>query len=500
MSKYLHTREKIDMKYKIFIRVLLLLIVSAQTSAETPDGTIPFDCPDVPNPTFQFHFTRELITFAVTTAPFNSVDDLYIHIYDDEAGIYDTLAHYYGETLKAKNWHDIQEDERVRLYALNKTAMQGTNGDTTFRGIFAVVQGDEDIYLLNIVGSVPLEQMGQLLTDLGKLGIEIPELKSLPVLAFDEPSTASPTRFRTADGDPIHEVRIRGNQKIETTEILQALEEGQENLDKALDMFQKIAPNLPTIETPTQDIEEAVETLRKKMNGKLEKVALSIEAENGKHIAVITVTEPAPSRASGSFATNPTLRFNRVSGWKLGTTSKIDVARARLPNGMSTSHIFGYIGYGFGNKIIDYEIGIDTLPFATYTRFHTPETDADKWYHGFGINTRIHRTTDTTPDTVSPYRVPNFANDPFGLLYNVFGTEDLHNYYLRRGFEIGFRWQTLPRMEYIPPKHSVTVRLLAENHRESGKEYRLAPFQLAFNVKSAGKPSDNPRADAERHV
>ena len=100
------------MKYKIFIRVLLLLIVSAQTFAETPDGTIPFDCPDIPNPTFQFHFTRELIMLAVTTAPFNSVDDLYIHIYDDEAGIYDTLAHYYGETLKAKNWHDIQEDER----------------------------------------------------------------------------------------------------------------------------------------------------------------------------------------------------------------------------------------------------------------------------------------------------------------------------------------------------------------------------------------------------
>ena len=374
--------------------------------------------------------------------------------------------------------------------------MQGTNGDTIFRGIFAVVQGDEAIYLLNIVGSVPLEHTGQLLTDLGKLGIEIPELKSLPVLAFDEPSTSSPTRFRTADGDPIHEVRIRGNQKIETTEIREALEAGHENLDKALETFQeKIGANkLPKVETPTQDIEEAVETLRKKMNGKLEKVALSVEEENGKHIAVITVTEPAPSQSSGSFATNPTLRFNRVSGWKLGTTSKIDVARVRLPNGMSTSHIFGYIGYGFGNKIIDYEIGIDALPFATYTRFHTPETDADKWYHGFGINTRLHRTTDTTPDTVSPYRVPNFANDPFGLLYNVFGTEDLHNYYLRRGFEIGFRWQTLPRMEYIPSKHSVTLRLLAENHQslEKSTDWHL------FNWRSTSKARENPAITSGR--
>ena len=28
---------------------------------------------------------------------------------------------------------------------------------------------------------------------------------------------------------------------------------------------------------------------------------------------------------------------------------------------MPTSNIFGYTGYGFGNKIIDYEIGIDTI-------------------------------------------------------------------------------------------------------------------------------------------
>ena len=458
------------MKYILYIIVLLLLILSSQTFAETPDGTIPFDCPDAPNAKFQFHFTRELIALAVTTAPFNTVDDLYIQIYDDETGIYDKLAGYYSESLKAKNWHGVQEDDRVQLYVLNGTAMQNPQVDNTFTGIFAVVQGDAGIYLLNIVGSVPVEQMGQLLANLGELGIEIPELKSLPALEIDKRSLSSPTGFRIADGSPIYDIQIKGNQKIDRTEILE------------------------TLRAEDEDIDKAVKALRKKMGSQLEKVESSVKEENGRHTAVITVKERSPSRSSGSFTANPMIRFNRVSGWKLGFTSEIDVARARFPNDMPTSNIFGYIGYGFANKITDVEIGIDTLPFATYTRFNNPEANADKWYHGFGINTRLHRTTDITPDNVLPYRVPNSLNDPFGLFYNIFGANDLHNYYLRRGFEIAFRWQHLPRMEYIPPKHLVTLMLLAESHRslEKSTDWHL------FNWRSTSKARENPAITSGR--
>ena len=131
-------------------------------------------------------------------------------------------------------------------------------------------------------------------------------MKSLPVLEFEEQSSSSPTRFRTADGSPIYEVQIKGNQTIDRAEILETLEAGDE------------------------DIEKAVETLRKKMGSKLEKVESSIEEENGKHIAVITVKEHSASRSSGSFTAYPMIRFNRVSGWKLGTTVKMDLARARF--------------------------------------------------------------------------------------------------------------------------------------------------------------------------
>lgn len=474
------------MKYNIFIVVLLLLIAPARTSAETSDGTIPFDCPDIPNPKFQFHFTRELITLAVTTAPFNTVDDLYIHIYDDEADIYDKLVQYYSANLKAKHWHNLQEDDRVRLYALNGATTPDTSQGDTFTGIFAVTKGDADVYLLNIVGSVPSQQVGQLLTNLSKLGIEIPELESPPVSDADEQPDyvrgtgsfsiripfvtpneqppSSPTRFRTAEGSLIHEVQIRGNHTIDRAEILETLETGDE------------------------DIEKAVGTLRKKMVAELETVESSIEEKNGKHIAVITVRERPSSRSSGPFTMNPMMRFNRVTGWKLGTTSEFDFARARFSNGTPTSNIFGYIGYGFGNKITDVEIGIDTMPFATYTQLNNPEGDADRWYHGFGTNAKVHRTTDITPDNVIPYRVSNSLNDPFALFYKLFGADDLHNYYLRTGVEIGFRWQKLPRLEYTFPKHLVALTLLAENHAslEKSTDWHL------FNWRSTSKARENP--------
>ena len=220
------------MKNSILILFLLLLTVSPRTSAETPDSTIPFDCPGMPNAKFQFHFTRELITVSVTTAPFNTVDDLYIRTYDDEIGIYDKLVRYYSEKLKAKNWNGIQEDDRVRLYVLNGAAMQSPSVANTFTGIFAVARSGVEVYLLNIVGNVPSQQAGQLLTDLVKLGIEVPELKSLPVLEFEEQSSSSPTRFRTADGFPIYEVQIKGNQKIDRAEILETLEAGDEDIEK----------------------------------------------------------------------------------------------------------------------------------------------------------------------------------------------------------------------------------------------------------------------------
>ena len=454
------------MKHIFSILLLFLLAVPLRASAETPQGTIPFEDTDVPTAKFQFHFTRELIALAAQTPPFNTVDDLYIRIYDDDTGLYDRLAQSYNKTLKTQNWHTLQEDERLRLYVLNDPSRQPPRGDDTFTGIFAVVQGGQEVYLLNIVGRVPAHQAGQLLANLGTLGVEIPELKSLPVLEFGEQPSVSPTRFHTAEGTPIHDIQIRGNQKVERAEILKTLRSGD------------------------QEIEKAVERLRQNMSTELEQVEVTVEEAAGKQTAVITVKERSASRSSGGVSVVPNTTFNRVTGWTFGSTFEIDFAQARFSSGVPTTNLFGYTGYGFSQKRLDYEIGIDTFPFATYTRFSTPDADPDRWYHGFGITVKAHELT----DTVMSYQPSDAFDDDFALFYSIFGGEDLHNYYLKTGAEFGVRWEQLPKVAYRDPRHAVTVTFLAETHEslKKGTDWHL------FNWRSTSKARENPIITAGR--
>ena len=284
------------MKNSILILFLLLLIAPPLTAAETSAGTIPFDCPDTPNTKFQFHFTREIIALAATTTPFNTVDDLYIRIYDYEADVFDKLVRYYGEKLKAtENWHSIQETDNVHLYVLARTVGQnrrsdniiaGTfdqfgiprpaelkRSDNTIAGIFVLVKSDENISLLNIVGSVPLQQADRLLANLGELGIEIPELKSLDELVLPKSVETVermplPTLFRTGNtstvngqttykktfsippistyteshqghwtyrGHPIESIQIRSTGKKQVARISDGLKSGSKDITDLLD-------------------------------------------------------------------------------------------------------------------------------------------------------------------------------------------------------------------------------------------------------------------------
>ncbi len=459
------------MKYVVYIIVFLILTGMVQTFAEMPDGTISLDCPDTPNAKFQFHFTRELIALAFTTVPFNTVNDLYIQIYDSETGIYDKLIQYYSEKLKAEDWHGVQEDDRLRLYVLNGTAMQGTDEDNTFRGIFVVVKSDENVYLLNIVGSIPSQQAGQVLSNLGELGIDIPELEALSVLEVDKQPSVAPTRFRTNDGFPIYEVQIQGNDRIDTAEILETLESGDE------------------------DIQKAVDTMHGKMRDRLEGVGTSVKHKDGKHIAVVTVKE-RPLQSSGFGGGGPIIKFNRVTGWELGALLENRFPGARLSNGTYASKLFGYVGYGFGNRLVNYEVGGNTMPFLEYTRRSTPTATGDRfdrWYLGFGVNAKVYRITDITApilmDTTAPILAITNYDSPFPLLYPLFGGTELHNYYSRSGFEIGFRWQKLPRPKYsATPTHLFALKFLTENHEslEKSTDWHL------FNWRSTSKVRENP--------
>ena len=266
--------------------IFLLLITSGIVPAEIPDGTIALDCPDAPRAKFQFHFTRELITLAATTALFNTVSDIYFSTYHAEAGIFDQFVGYYGKVLKAANWQSLQEDNDVFLYVLKASSAQGSRSDKAILGIFAVVQSDSSVHLLNIVGDIPPQQIGQLLANLNQLGIEIPALKSLDGFRFQESEEKQepmplPTLFRTSGdqpnffsigfgkkgesskfglkfsmshnenlqgdwryhGHPIEDIHIHSDSKGNITQIRQALQEGTADIQEVLNNLS--LPNTP---------------------------------------------------------------------------------------------------------------------------------------------------------------------------------------------------------------------------------------------------------------
>ena len=267
------------MKTRIFI-VFLLLTTSGLTHAGTTDGRIAFDCPDVPHTKFQFHFTRELIALAVTTEPFNTVSDIYIRTYDTEAGVFDKFVQYYGDILKAENWQNLEEDYGVLLYILEASSAQISQSSKMVLGVFAVVESESDVHLLNIVGNIPLHQIRELLTNLSQLGLEIPELKSLDLSAFRRIEASAkamliPTLFRTSDdvpnffsvgfsmkndpskfglkfsrshnenlhgdwsyyGHPIEHVHIRSDNKDHIAQIREALQKGPVDIEEVLNNF-----------------------------------------------------------------------------------------------------------------------------------------------------------------------------------------------------------------------------------------------------------------------
>ena len=172
------------MKYYIFIFGLLLSGI-VPTLAQNQVGRIPYDCPDVAPPTFEFNLTQELIAFMSTAQVFNSVEDIYIHTYQKSDEVFDKLQTYYDNILLENGWDKFTDDVNFRIYYV-------VNTDEKVGGIFAIVRTNMSVYLLNIVGQIPQQQIGTLLANLNLLGIWVPELRSLgEQIETEKPRTES---------------------------------------------------------------------------------------------------------------------------------------------------------------------------------------------------------------------------------------------------------------------------------------------------------------------
>ena len=340
-----------------------------------------------------------------------------------------------------------------------------------------------------------------------------PDAESLPTMgvmpAEQTPQgQASPTRYRTSEGNPIHEVRIRGNQKISEQEVRTALENGPEDLVKAIaylplpdfnrviveiegDDTRRIAtitiieqPDTADLRRPSitglwtaagdpihevriqgnqkiteaeiqdvltngpDEIEKAIENLRKALPY-FSRVSLQFENDGRRRVAIITVVE---RRLSSDYYIHPAphVQFNRVTGWLLGAHLEVGKRRQIGPLWMWNipsearpylPRLFGEVGYGFGNESLNYRLGGDMI-------WGQPDVSS------LGVSAQIHRAT----TAIAPELFPHYD----GVL-DAFGALGFHNYYLSEGVVMSFRW------EPVAPAHVLKLIMRTEWHESLQK-------------------------------
>ena len=251
-----------------------------------------------------------------------------------------------------------------------------------------------------------------------------------PIAVPDEitQEQATSTRFRTDKGEPIHEVQIRGNRKITEPEIRAALDDAPEDIGKAIDTLKRALPYFS-------------------------RVTLQIEGDSTKRVATVTITEKTLSSDYYLHAT-PLVQFNRVTG--LLPSARLEVGKRRqmgplwmwyIPRAVRAylSKLSTDIGYGFGNRKLNYRVSGDMI-------WGEPDIST------LGVSTQIYRATNVIAPDLLPY-----YDDLSTAWANLSGDSQVHNYYLSEGIEISLRW------EPVGPTHSFKLTMRAESHESLQK-------------------------------
>lgn len=285
------------MRYSITkVLILFLFFMNSIVHSQPDNGSVAFDCPNLPSSEFQFDLDRRVISLVMEdpTSPiaplFNTVDNLHLCSYRRKSVDLKEVVQYYNKTLKARRWK-VLGSSNVRLYTRQISE--------TLEGIFIIVKSSDDVYLINIVGKIPQKQLRELLLNLDQLGIEIPELMSLkpqdlklappaqsPTPEIDEstPTSSSTVDITEAatpslqetrelakswdwsfDGEQIHDIQLQGVNGIESSNIIKLLENG------------------------SGDIAEVMPILASVLLNSAKKGSLRIEEKDAKRIAIITV-------------------------------------------------------------------------------------------------------------------------------------------------------------------------------------------------------------------
>ena len=329
---------------------------------------------------------------------------------------------------------------------IHEIRIQGNQQFTEAQIRTALENGPENI--VKAIASLPLPDLNRVILEIKDDGAR----RVATIIVVTQPDerispTTPTTWFRTAEGGPIHEIRIRGNKKITEEEIRAGLEYGPEDISKAIDNLTDFLPYFS-------------------------RVTLEYANDATKSVAIITVTEKALS-SDYYLRPAPLIRFNRVTGWSLAT--RLELGKRwqmgplwmwRIPNSVRAymPKLFGEVGYGFGNRDLNYRVGGDII-------WGEPDIST------LGVSAHIYRATNVIAPDLLPY-----YNNLSTAWANLCGNPQLHNYYLSEGVEVSFRW------EPVAPTHSLKLTMRAESHESLQK---TTDWHL-FNWSSKLEARENP--------
>lgn len=152
---------------------------------EKQKGQLVFDCPDAPEPIVEINLSEKLIALVTKSVSANPeaaeliemLSGIYVRAYEGEDTDADTLIGYYEKKLKAEEWELLakfnNDKEKIQIRLLYD--------EEVVSGIFVAVmaQKPEQVTLVNIVGNIDVQRIGELFANLGDVvNIDIIDIES----------------------------------------------------------------------------------------------------------------------------------------------------------------------------------------------------------------------------------------------------------------------------------------------------------------------------------
>ena len=159
----------------------------AQKEKEKIKGLIPFDFRNTLEAKVEVNLSGKLISLVAKAAkPNPEVTELlemlkgvYVRVYENDTTTFNELTRHYENKLEKEKWEVIakvkEEGETVQVRILL--------GEDTILGLFVMVAGETEVTLVNIVGEINPERIGELLANLDNLGL--PHIEDMDIKTDD---------------------------------------------------------------------------------------------------------------------------------------------------------------------------------------------------------------------------------------------------------------------------------------------------------------------------